>query len=129
MTRIQDVKERIALFGYITTLEDEVILKFIVEKVVASIKANINCKEVPEALGYAVVDRVCGEFLFVKKQSGQLGDLFDLEVAIKQIQAGDTNVAFAVDSSSTSEQKWDSLIKYLMTNGESDFTCYRKIKW
>ena len=78
------------------------------------------------------IDRVCGEFLFSKKQSGQLNanNGFDVEMTIKQVQAGDTNVTFAVgEGSETLEAKLNTLISYLMNYGEGDFVCYRQIKW
>ena len=78
------------------------------------------------------MDRICGELLFSKKQTGKLNaeNGFDIEVAIKQVQAGDTNVTFAVgEGSETLETKLNKLISYLMKLGEGDFICYRQLQW
>ena len=53
-----------------------------------------------------------------------------VEMAIKHVQAGDTNVTFAVgEGSETLETKLNALTSYLINYGESDFICYRQIKW
>ena len=50
-----------------------------------------------------------------------------MEAAIKQIQEGDTTVAFAIDS--TPEERMDNLISYLLSYGKGSFASYRCIKW
>jgi len=74
------------------------------------------------------VDRVVGEFLFGKNQSGELNiESLDLDGAVTSIKEGDTSVTFA--SGLSDAEKFTTLISWLMSEGESDFVCYRKLKW
>ena len=87
---------------------------------------------ISSSLFFEIVSNDNLHFLFSKKQTGQLNaeNGFDVEMAIKQVQAGDTNVTFAVgEGSETLETKLNALISYLMNYGEGDFICYRQIKW
>lgn len=53
-----------------------------------------------------------------------------LDMAVKQIQTGDTNTVFATgEGSSTPEQRLNSFLNYLLTYGRDQFSCYRKIRW
>ena len=74
------------------------------------------------------MDMSCGEFLFAKKQTGQLeiGDL-DLTGAISSIKEGDTQVNFNGDESDS--DKVDILLNYLLNSGKGELVCYRKIRW
>lgn len=129
---IEKILHRLHDFGYIPKEEDSWIITFCMQKVENHIKNSCNISEIPDELKEIEIDRICGEFLFSKKQSGQLNaeNGFDIEMAIKQVQAGDTNVTFAVgEGSETLETKLNTLISYLLNIGESDFICYRQIKW
>lgn len=133
---ISDVTERLASFGYTVTADDTWVLGFISEKVESSIKNDCGVYDtasssvvIPNELHGIAVDMVCGEFLYLKKQTGQL-EGFDLDTALKTVQAGDTTVTFAIgEGSMTPEQRLNSFISYLMTNGKGEFICYRRIKW
>jgi hypothetical protein len=122
---LEEVKQRLASFGYNATAADDWMLNFCIDKVETHIKNSCNVAEVPEGIRLVVIDMACGEFLFGKKQSGQ-GVGIDFEVAIKSIAEGDTTVTF--DTSASVEAKYDALISYLM-HGEVDFAAYRCIKW
>ena len=129
---IEEILKRLISFGYIPNENDSWIITFCMQKVENHIKNSCNISEIPNELKEVEIDRICGEFLFSKKQTGQLNaeNGFDLEMAIKQVQAGDTNVTFAVgEGSETLETKLNTLISYLLNYGESDFICYRQIKW
>lgn len=125
---IQIVIERLSSFGYVAIESDNLLLGFIIEKVTNHIKNQCNTEIIPKGLFQVAVDMVVGEFLLGKKSIGVLPG-FDLEVAVKSIQEGDTNITFAIgQGSSTPEQRLDRLINYLMHN-EVDFVSYRTIKW
>ena len=129
---IEKILQRLLSFGYTPSEEDSWMITFCMQKVENHIKNSCNISEIPVELTEIEIDRICGEFLFSKKQSGKLNaeNGFDIEVAIKQVQAGDTNVTFAVgEGSETLETKLNSLISYLLNVGEKDFVCYRQIKW
>jgi hypothetical protein len=119
---------RLQSFGYEVKENDIMSLCFAMQKVGNHINNSCNTTSVPDELFHIAVDMSCGEFLFAKKQTGQLeiADL-DLTGAITSISEGDTSVSFASDS--TDESRFNDLLNYLMTKGEGEFVCYRKIKW
>lgn len=129
---IEKLLRRLNSFGYTPSEADSWMITFCMQKVENHIKNSCNISEIPDELKEIEIERICGEFLFSKKQTGQLNaeNGFDVEMAIKQVQAGDTNVTFAVgEGSETLETKLNALISYLMNYGEGDFICYRQIKW
>lgn len=121
------VLNRLESFGYIATEDDSWSICFAAQKVENHIKNSCNTTDVPDGLFNVAVDMVCGEFLFTKKQTGQLelGDL-DLTGAITSIKEGDTQVNFG---GSSDEDNFNQMVNYLMHHGEGDFVCYRKIRW
>lgn len=126
---IEEVKARLASFGYEVTEVDEWMLNFLVQKVENHIKNIANISTIPEGLGNIAVDMVVGEFLLNKKSIGSL-EGFDLEAAIKQIQEGDTSITYAIgEGDLTPEQRLDLLIDYLMNRGKNELLSYRCIKW
>ena len=132
MYDIDTVTERLKSFGYeVKADSDGFGLTFCIEKVRNTIRNDTNQKEVPKGLEYIAVDMVCGEFLLSKKTFAP-DDLknLDLDLAVKQIQKGDTNTVFAVgEGSQTSEQRLNTFIDYLLTYGKSEFTRYRRFVW
>lgn len=129
---IEQILKRLLSFGYKPSETDSWMITFCIQKVENHIKNSCNISEIPNGLKEIEIDRICGEFLFSKKQTGQLNaeNGFDIEMAVKQVQAGDTNVTFAIgEGSETLETKLNVLISYLINCGESEFVCYRQIKW
>lgn len=123
--------KRLESFGYEVKDADRTILKFAVEKAVNTVKNDCNVSEVPEGLLNIAVDMAVGEFLSAKKAFAP-SDIagLDLDLAVKQIQMGDTNTVFAVgEGSLTPEQRLDGFINRLLTYGRGEFACYRKIRW
>ena len=108
---------------------DDPLLDMVLTNVQWRIKNLSNLSEIPEGLESLAVSMAVGEYLNMKKVSGQL-EGFDLEAAIKQIQEGDTNTVFAIgDGNLTPEQRLNSLIDYL-TNGRSrELHRFRKFVW
>ncbi|WP_304340458.1 hypothetical protein [Metaclostridioides mangenotii] len=125
---IEDIKNRLAFFGYTLLDSDSLALKFVIDKVENKIKNECSITEIPDGLYQVEIDRICGEFLFAKKQSGQLTE-YDFEVVEKQIQDGDTTVTYAIESGQTPEQRFDKLIKNLMECGKGEFASFRRLKW
>lgn len=126
---LEEVKKRLESFGYSYNESDSWVLGFVIEKVINVIKAECNVSEVPEGLEQIAIDMVCGEFLFSKKQFGQLTD-YDFEAIAKSVKDGDTTVTFAIgEGNSTPEQRFNSAVQYLMTYGKSAFASHRCIKW
>ena len=119
---------RLKSFGYDFTEDDYFVLCFAMQKVKNHINNSCNTTSIPDGLFYIAVDMICGEFLFSKKQTGQLEiENLDLNGTITSISEGDTSVQFAQGASD--EDKFNQLLNHLMTKGEGEFVCYRRIKW
>lgn len=105
------------------------LLDIAISNVQYKIQNETNRKDMPEGLVSVAVYMTAGEYLNMKKCSGQL-EGFDLEAAIKQIQEGDTNITFAVgDGSQTPEQRLTALIDYLINGRIGEIYRYRRIVW
>lgn len=124
----EDIKKRLSDFGYTLLEADDFALTFVINTVEKSIKNFCNRVDVPDELYEVVINRVCGEFLSEKKQSGKLTDI-DFEVAEKSIRMGDTTIDFAINSNLTPEANFDRLLKALMTTGEGDLISFRQLRW
>lgn len=108
---------------------DDPLLDIVLNNVQWRIKNLSNLSEIPEGLESLAVSMAVGEYLNMKKVSGQL-EGFDLDAAIKQIQEGDTNTVFAIgDGSSTPEQRLDALISYLINGRTREFYRFRRFVW
>lgn len=125
---LAEVKKRLESLGYIPTLDDDWPLGFVVQKVENQIKADCNVSKLPTALHETAVDMAAGEFLLEKKAAPGGLEGFDLEVAEKSIQEGDTRVDFAVETGKSPEQRLDALISWLLAP-KADFAAFRRIKW
>lgn len=109
---------------------DDPLLDIVLNNVQWRIKNLSNLSEIPEGLESLAVSMAVGEYLNMKKCSGQL-EGFDLDAAaVKSIQEGDTNITFALDEgSSTPEQRLNSLIDYLINGRIGEIYRYRRLVW
>ena len=124
----EDVVSLLTALG-VTGAADDPLLEIIIRTVQYDIQNKTNQSEIPEGLVNVAVYMAVGEYLSMKKASGQL-DGFDLDAAIKQIQEGDTNTVFAIgDGSSTPEQRLDALISYLINGRTREFYRFRRLVW
>lgn len=127
-----DVVKRLEMFGYsIDLAADEWALNFAFEKVQNYIFNTCNISEIPEELTHVAVDMTCGEFLLVKKNSGQLdGFEVDLDsVALKSKSQGDTSFSFAADKTMSVEERIDALIAHLLDYSNPELVQFRRLKW
>ena len=124
--------ERLVSFGFTANEEkDSWAISFLIDKVTSLIKNECNILEIPEELQKIAIDMVCGEFLQVKKSSGDIeGFEVDLNsIAIKQTQEGDTNVVFDVGAVKSAEQRLDALIMHLLNYGKPQLLKFRRFSW
>ena len=122
------VLQRLISLGYNLEENDVFPLCFAMQSVENHIKNSCNVTILPDGLFNVAVDKVCGEFLFAKKQTGQLDiEGLDLNGAIASISEGDTSVSFV--SGASDDDRFNHLVNYLMTQGDGDFVCYRRLKW
>ncbi len=128
---LEQVKERLVSFGYTLLDGDEAILAFSIQKAENTIKNDCNVSSIPDGLANIAIDMAVGEFLTAKKTFApeSIAGL-DLDFAVKQIQAGDTNTVFATgEASLTPEQRLNNFLNYLLTHGREEFACYRRLRW
>ena len=128
---LERIKERLQSMGYAVKDSDDIAINFAMQKVENTIKNDCNISAIPDGLMNIAIDMVVGEFLMSKKTFAP-DDLlnFNLNLAIKQIQEGDTNISFAVgEGSKTDEQRLDSFIDYLLNYGRDEFITYRRFRW
>ena len=113
----------------VTGAATDPLLDIVLTNVQWRIKNLTNRTTVPDGLENMLVQMTVGEYLKMKKGTGQLVGL-DLEAAIKQIQEGDTNITFAIgDGSQTPEQRLNSLIDFLINGRIGEIYRYRRIVW
>lgn len=113
----------------ITGVSNDPLLDIVITNVQWRIKDLTNLQEIPRGLESLAVSMAVGEYLNMKKCSGQL-EGFDLEAAVKSLQEGDTNITFAIgEGSSTPEQRLNSLIDYLINGRIGEIYRYRRLVW
>lgn len=125
----EDVLAMLAALG-VTGAADDPLVELVLNNVQWRIKNLSNLSEIPEGLESLAVSMTVGEYLNMKKGSGQL-EGFDLdEAAVKSLQEGDTNITFAIgEGSSTPEQRLNSLIDYLINGRIGEIYRYRRLVW
>lgn len=130
--KLDDCIARLKQFGYDVSEDDKTTVQFELDKLIAYTVNYCNLASVaqlPDVLALRVVDRVCSEFLFYKKNTGQLTN-FDYSQAAKSIEQGDTKVTFAVgQEGNTDESRFDKAVDY-MQKGYDKWICkYRVMRW
>lgn len=124
----EDVVSMLTALG-VTGAADDPLLDIVISNVQYRVQNETNRADLPDGLKSVAVYMAVGEYLNMKKVSGQL-EGFDLDAAIKQIQEGDTNTVFAIgDGSSTPEQRLDALISYLINGRTREFYRFRRLVW
>lgn len=129
MVTREQVVTRLKQFGYTTIVDDHSMIDFELEKTLNYIKNHCNIDTIPDILDYRIIDRVCAEFLFYKKNSGNL-EGFNYEAVIKQIKEGDTTIHYAVgQGEDTPENRFDSFVKSLERGFDKWLTPHRRLRW
>ena len=122
------VIDRLASLGYTVTDADAFGLAFARQKAEAHILSQTNLRTIPAGLRWVYVDMVCGEFLRVKQQTGQLSlSGLDFSGIVQSIQEGDSSVQFAEEASD--EEKFKALTEWMINGEGADLLCYRRLRW
>ena len=125
----ESVIDRLEQFGYTASEADYPQLDFELNEVLNYVHNYCNILTIPEILEYRIIDRVCSQFLFNKKNSGTL-EGFDYEIPIKQIKEGDTTLQYAVgQGEDTAENRFDALVKQLERGFDKWLTPHRRLRW
>lgn len=123
------IKSRLTQLGYTPTDADDSQIEFELTKMVKYTLNYCNIQEIPEIIENRLIDRVCSEFLFYKKNSGTLTD-FDYDMVIKQLKEGDTQITWAVgQGEDTPESRFDSFVKQLERGYDKWITPHRRLRW
>ena len=124
-----DVIERLKQLGYKPTVEDTASIDFELDKIINYVLNYCNISIIPEILNPRIIDRVCGEFLYYKKNSGSL-DGFNYDAVVKSIKEGDTTLTYAVgQGEDTPENRFDSFVKSLERGFDKWITPHRRMRW
>lgn len=129
MVTRQHIIDRLTQLGYTATAEDNDHIDYEMEKIINYTLNYCNVREVPEIVEMRLIDRVCSEFLYYKKNSGSLAG-FNYEAVIKQIKEGDTSITYAVgQGEDTPENRFDAFVKQLERGYDKWLVPHRRLRW
>ena len=129
MVSREQVIKRLSMLGYTATDADNDQIDFEMTKNLNYVKNYCNITEIPDILDPRIVDRICSDFLFYKKNTGQL-ETFDYDTVIKSIKEGDTQIQYATgQGEDTPESRFDSFVKQLEKGFDKWITPWRRLRW
>jgi hypothetical protein len=129
MVTRESIINRLKQLGYTATELDWEQIDFELEKIIDYVKNYCNIITIPGILDKRIVDRVCADFLYYKKNSSQL-EGFNYDAVIKQIKEGDTTISYAVgQGEDTPESRFDSFVKQLERGFDKWITPHRRLRW
>lgn len=124
-----NIVKRLKQLGYTPTDADSEQIDFELNKILNYVMNYCNITVIPEILDPRIIDRVCSEFLYYKKNSGSL-DGFNYDTVIKSIKEGDTTLTYAVgQGEDTPENRFDSFVKHLERGFDKWITPHRRLRW
>ena len=125
----ENVIKRLKQLGYTAVEADNDQIDFELDKTLNYVKNYCNITDIPEILNPRIIDRVCGDFLFYKKNSGSLEN-FNYDAVIKSIKEGDTTITYAVgQGEDTPENRFDTFVKSLDRGFDKWITPHRRLRW
>lgn len=90
------VKLRLKMFKITASTEDEDILEYLINKSLNSINnitnQNYTAFTFPAPIFEIWVDKAAGEYINLKKTTGELPEDYDLLLLVNQVKLGDTSV-------------------------------------
>lgn len=129
MVSRQDIIDRLMQLGYIATEADHVQIDFELKSITNYVMNYCNITTIPEIVDPRIIDRVCSDFLYYKKNSGSL-EGFNYDAVIKSIKEGDTTLTYAVgQGEDTPENRFDAFVKTLKNGFDKWITPHRKVRW
>ncbi len=125
----ENVIARLGQLGYKVTENDYDQIEFELDKIHNYVLNYCHINEIPDILNPRIIDKVCSEFLYYKKNSGSLAG-FNYDAVIKSIKEGDTTITYAVgQGEDTPENRFDAFVKSLERGFDKWITPWRAIKW
>lgn len=129
MVTHEQIVARLKHLGYTYTDEDYDAIEFELNKTINYVINNFTRSTVPDILDPRIIDRVCADFLFYKKNSGSL-EGFNYDAVIKQIKEGDTTIQYAVgQGEDTPENRFDAFVKSLERGFDKWCVPHRRLLW
>ena len=129
MVTHEQVIERLGQLGYTYQESDLDAVNFELQKTQNYVVNNFTRGTIPEILDPRIIDKVCADFLFYKKNSGSL-EGFNYDAVIKQIKEGDTTIQYAVgQGEDTPENRFDSFVRQLERGFDKWCTPHRRLVW
>lgn len=126
---LENVIDRLSQLGYIADASDNPQIEYELEKITNYTLNYCNITSVPEIVEKRLIDRVCSEFLFNRKNSGKL-EGFDYDTVIKELREGDTTIKYAVgQGEDTPENRFDAMVKQLERGYDKWITPHRRLRW
>lgn len=123
------VVDRLSQLGYTVVEADDKQVEFEMTKILNYVLNYCNITTIPDILDYRIVDRICSEFLYYKKNTGSLTG-FDYDAVIKQIKEGDTSITYAVgQGEDTPESRFDAFVRALERGFDKWITPHRRLRW
>lgn len=124
-----EIIDRLSQLGYTSSEKDFDQIDFELRMVTNYTLNYCNITQIPEIVEPRLIDRVCANFLYYKKNSGSL-DGFDYEKVIKSIKEGDTTITYAVgQGEDTPENRFDAFVRQLERGYDKWITPHRRIRW
>jgi hypothetical protein len=129
MVAHNNIIARLKQLGYTATDDDIDQIDFELQKTLNYVMNFCNITTIPEILDPRIIDRVCSDFLYYKKNSGNL-EGFNYDAVIKQINEGDTTISYAVgQGEDTPENRFDTFVKSLERGFDKWCTPHRRLRW
>lgn len=129
MVTRDNIVNRLTQLGYKPSEKDNGQIEFELNKILSYVKNYCNITVIPEILDPRIIDRVCSDFLYYKKNSGSL-DGFNYDAVIKSIKEGDTQIQYAVgQGEDTPENRFDAFVKSLERGFDKWITPHRRLRW
>lgn len=129
MVSREQVISRLKMLGYTATIDDYDHIDYELTKTINYVMNYCNIQTIPEILNPRIIDRICADFLYYKKNSGSL-EGFNYDAVIKSIKEGDTTLTYAVgQGEDTPENRFDSFVKQLERGFDKWITPHRRLRW
>lgn len=132
MVTVNDVTNRLSQLGYEVQPSELSYVQFELDLILDYVVNYCNfpsVNDIPEILDRRIIDRVCSEYLYKKKNSGQL-EGFDYSNLVKTIKEGDTQIQFGTSSDGeTPESRFDNLVDYLQRGFDKWISLHRRLRW
>lgn len=130
MVERNDIINRLQQLGYKAPESDYEQIEFELLKITNYALNYCNISAIPPIIEPKLIDRVCSEFLFLKKNAGQLGEDFDFEAPAKIIKEGDTSITMSYgEGGKTPEQRFDNMVENLQRSFDKLLTRHRRLSW